>query len=233
MALADEVATAGCRLSVCLSVCLPVARLLSQEGCVLVRRRGGKVGASVGRRGGAEALGWTAPPWLLVGLGTGQVSGRMGAQGPGWVAPRPTGGSEARGPRGSGGGRAESQTPPGRMALGSERDRGRPGSPSAAGPGEARGGGRQDLRAPQPTPQAPCARTPGMPLGVPEALRAAEPGQAFAGRGVAVFGGVAALAGRVWSRVVRLKYSACPHGEVRPAGPTGRSERKGGAAQGS
>ena len=71
-----------------------------------------------------------------------------------------------------------------------------------------------------------------MPLGVPEALRAAEPGQAFAGRGVAVFGGMAALAGGVWSRVVRLKYSAHPHGEVRPAGPTGRSERKGGTAQG-
>ena len=83
-----------------------------------------------------------------------------------------------------------------------------------------------------PPPQAPCARTPGMPLGVPEALRAAEPGQAFAGRGVAVFGGMAALAGGVWSRVVRLKYSAHPHGEVRPAGPTGRSERKGGTAQG-
>ena len=233
MALADEVATAGCRLSVCLSVCLPVACLLLQEGCVLVRRRGGKVGASVGRKGGAEALGWTAPPWLLVGLGTGQVSGRMGAQGPGWAAPRPTGGSEARGPRGSGGGGAEIQTPPGRVALGNERDRGRPGSPSAAGPGEARGGGRQDLHAPQPTPQAPCARTPGMPLGVPEALRAADPGQSFAGRGVAVFGGVAALAGGVWSRVLRLKYSAHPHGEVRPAGPTGRSERKGGTAQGS
>jgi len=106
------------------------------------------------------------------------------------------------------------------------------GPPSGAGPGEARGGGRQDLRAPQPTPQAPCARTPGMPLGVPEALRAAEPGQAFAGRGVAVFGGVAPLAGGVWSRVVRLKYSARPHGEVRPAGPTGRSEGKGGTAQG-
>ena len=233
MALADEVATAGCQLSVCLSVCLPVARLLSQEGCVLVRRRGGKVGASVGRRGGAEALGWTAPPWLPVGLGIGQVSGRMGAQGPGWAAPRPAGGSEARGLRGSGSGGAESQTPPGRVALGSQRNRGRPGSQSAAGPGEAWRGGRRDLRAPQPTPQAPHACTPGMPLGVPEALRAAEPGQAFAGRGVAVFGGVAALAGGVWSRVVRLKYSARPHGEVRPAGPTGRSERKGGTAQGS
>ena len=36
-------------------------------------------------------------------------------------------------------------------------------------------------------------RSPGMPLGVLEALRAAEPGQAFAGHGAAVFGGVAAL----------------------------------------
>ena len=40
------------------------------------------------------------------------------------------------------------------------------------------------------------ARTPGMPLGVLEALRAAEPGQGFAGHGAPVFGGVAALAGR-------------------------------------
>ena len=32
-----------------------------------------KGGASVVRRGGAEALRSTAPPWLLLGLGTGQV----------------------------------------------------------------------------------------------------------------------------------------------------------------
>ena len=32
------------------------------------------------RRGGAEALQSTAPPWLLVGLGTGQVLGKLGAQ---------------------------------------------------------------------------------------------------------------------------------------------------------
>ena len=32
------------------------------------------------RRGGAEALRSTAPPWLLVGLGTGQVLGKLGAQ---------------------------------------------------------------------------------------------------------------------------------------------------------
>ena len=38
------------------------------------------MGASVVRRGGAEALRSTAPPWLLVGLGTGQVPGKLGAQ---------------------------------------------------------------------------------------------------------------------------------------------------------
>ena len=43
-----------------------------------------------------QSLPASKPPWLPVGLGTGQVSGRMGAQGPGWAAPRPTGGSEAR-----------------------------------------------------------------------------------------------------------------------------------------
>ena len=40
----------------------------------------GQRGASVVRRGGAEALRSTAPPWLLVGLGTGQVPGKLGAQ---------------------------------------------------------------------------------------------------------------------------------------------------------
>ena len=62
-------------------------------------------------------------------------------------------------------------------------------------------GGRRDLRAPQPTPtpQAPYARTPGLPLGVREALRAAGPSQAFAGRGVAVLVRLAASAG--WSLV--------------------------------
>ena len=65
---------------VCLSVCLPVVRLLSQEGRVLGGRRGDKGGASVGQRGGAEALRSTAPPWLPVGLGSGQVPGKLGAQ---------------------------------------------------------------------------------------------------------------------------------------------------------
>ena len=44
MALADELAPAGCLLSVCLSVCLPVAHLLSQEGRVLGGLCGGKGG---------------------------------------------------------------------------------------------------------------------------------------------------------------------------------------------
>ena len=88
-------------LCVCPCDCLSLVCSLRKVVCLSggVGERGG---GSVGRRGGTEALGRTAPPWLLVGLGTGQVSGRMGAQGPGWAAPRPTGGSEARGPRGSG-----------------------------------------------------------------------------------------------------------------------------------
>lgn len=32
-------------------------------------------------------------------MGTAQVPGRMGAQGHGWAAPRPAGGSEDRGPQ--------------------------------------------------------------------------------------------------------------------------------------
>ena len=200
---------AGCQLSVCLYVCLPVARLLSLEGCVLVRQRGGKLGASVGRRGGAEAL------RALAGR-------RLGPQ-------------EAQRPEGRGG----------RAAVGLKARHLRPRGPGQrTGWREARLAERSRAwRGPgwrAPRPPRPSAHPPG-PMrthawhaaGVPEALRAAEPGQAFAGRGVAVFGGVAALAGGVWSRVVRLKYSARPHGEVRPAGPTGRSERKGGTAQGS
>ena len=87
-------------MSVRVTACRSFA--LSGRLCACPAAWGKGGGASVGRRGGTEALGRTAPPWLPVGLGTGQVSGRMGAQGPGWAAPRPTGGSEARGPRGSG-----------------------------------------------------------------------------------------------------------------------------------
>ena len=83
----------------------------------------GARGRGLGRaRGGAEALWSTTPLWLPVGLGTGQVPRRMGAQGPGWAAPRPAGASEASGAReqglgrwllGAGVDRAGSQTSPG------------------------------------------------------------------------------------------------------------------------
>ena len=100
-----------------------------------------------------------------------------------------------------------------------------------AGPGleRPRAGGRRDLRAPHPTPQGPHARPA---AGGPRSPPAPGPDQVVAGRGLAVFRGVAALAGR---GVVWLKYSTRPHSEVRPAGPTGMSdmsERKRGASQG-
>ena len=75
----------------CLSLVCSLRKVVCLAGGVGAR------GSSVGRRGGAEALGWTAPPWLPLGLGTGQVPGGMGAQGPGWAAPRPAGGSEVPG----------------------------------------------------------------------------------------------------------------------------------------
>ena len=62
LALADKLALASCltwpgcvQMSVGLSMCLPVAHLLSQEGPVLGRRRGAR-GAMVGRRSRADAL---------------------------------------------------------------------------------------------------------------------------------------------------------------------------------
>ena len=60
--------------------------LYGDEECVLSIPEGLVLAGEIPSRqlrnaqGGAEALGWTAPPWLPVGLGTGQVSGRMGAQ---------------------------------------------------------------------------------------------------------------------------------------------------------
>ena len=62
LALADELVLASCltwhgcvQMSVGLSMCLPVAHLLSQEGPVLGRWRGAR-GATVGQRGGADTL---------------------------------------------------------------------------------------------------------------------------------------------------------------------------------
>ena len=62
LALADELVLASCLtwpgcvlMSVGLSMCLPVTHLLSQEGPVIGRRRGARR-ATVGQRGGADAL---------------------------------------------------------------------------------------------------------------------------------------------------------------------------------
>src|SRR5574340_890878 len=67
------------RASVCVSVCVPACGSSALSGRSRAWR-GVKGGASVVRRGGAEALRSTAPPWLLLGLGTGQVPGKLGAQ---------------------------------------------------------------------------------------------------------------------------------------------------------
>ena len=74
------------------------------------------------RRGGAEALRSTAPSWLLLGLGTGQVPGKLGAQ----VSLR-LGPQEVQRPLGRGGWEAagaEDRHLRGRAGLSSEWDRG-------------------------------------------------------------------------------------------------------------
>ena len=147
------------------------------------------------RRGGAEALQSTAPPWLLLGLGTGQVPGKLGAQvslclGPQEVQrPLGRGGWEAAG--------AEDRHLRGRAGLSSAWDRG--GGPAQrARPGLEwpRVGGHRDLHTPQPSPQAPRARTHARPpgqWGLLEDPRAPGPGQALAGLVLAVFGGRAGV----------------------------------------
>ena len=153
-------------VSVCLSVCLPGAPLLSQEGPLLGGRHGGKGG--LGRaKGAAEALRWVWAP------------GRMGAWGPSWAAPRPAGGSEDCGLWWSAATHLQ-----GHVALSSEGD-GEGGRGRQAGEGleRPRVGGRRDLRAPHPTPQPSHACPAGAP--VPEALWVPRPGGGL-GPGVAV-----------------------------------------------
>ena len=218
-------------VSVCLSVCLPVVRLLSQEGRVLGGRRGDKGGASVGQRGGAEALRSTAPPWLPVGLGSGQVPGKLGAQDSLRLGPQEVQRPPGRGDREAAG--PEDRHLRGRAALSSERDGGGGGrrrSASAAGSGVA-GGGRAP-RPPHPSahPPGPArthARPPGH-WGVLEAHRAPGPGQAVAGLVLAVFGGRAGVSRLECGR------GSCGSSTARPpeerggplARPAGQSERE-------
>ncbi len=104
-----------------MSVCVPACGSSALSGRSRAWR-GVKGGASVVRRGGAEALRSTAPPWLLLGLGTGQVPGKLGAQ----VSLR-LGPQEVQRPLGRGGWEAagaEDRHLRGRAGLSSEWDRG-------------------------------------------------------------------------------------------------------------
>ena len=181
-------------------------------------------GAGLRRSGGLRLRGsrWVwAPGRCPAGWALRALAGlRLGPQ----EAQRPAG----RG--GAGGGGSESQTPLGRTALSSERDPGRPGSPSAAGPGEARGGRAPRPPRPSAHPPGPArthARPPGH-WGVLEAHRAPGPGQAVAGLVLAVFGGRAGVSRLECGR------GSCGSSTARPpeerggplARPAGQSERE-------
>ena len=182
------------------------------------------------RRGGAEALRSTAPSWLLVGLGTGQVPRKLGAQ----VSLR-LGPQELQRPLGRGGWEAagaEDRHLRGRAGLSSAWDRGEAPLSERGRVWSGRGWEGTETStplSPAPRPRA-HARTHALPVngGVLEAPRAPWPGQALAALVLAVFGG----AGRrqqagVRSRVVRLKYSTPRDERCGPlARPAGQSLRE-------
>lgn len=212
----------------CLSVWLHVARLHPQQGPVLGGRRGGKGGPREGEGAGLTSSGrrrW----WLQVGLGSAQVPGRMGAQGHGWAAPRPAGGSEDRGPQRAPAG-PEARQIRGHVALGSERlgevgegvgEGRRP--PSRVVPGGSQGG--RAPRPPRPSLHPPYTPPQARPAGCSRSRKPCGPpgraGRVFAGGrgggGGPGAGGGGRGAGRrgpatgppgVRSRVVQLKCSA-------------------------
>ena len=206
VALAAALAPAGClpwrgclRVSVCLSVCLHVARLLPPEGPVLGGRRGGKGGLGRAKgRGGADELlvhraggsRWLWAPgrcragWALratAGLRTGpqEAQRTAGPSGPrSQRAPGPRG-PEQRRPWWGGGGGVGGR----RGGEGGEVAEG--GGGLRAGPGleGPRVGERQDLRpasplrAPHPTPPHPTPPHARAAAGMPgRLLRVQGPG---------------------------------------------------------
>ena len=117
--------------------------------------------------------------WLQVGLGTAQVPGRMGAQGHGWAAPRPAGGSEDRGPQ-------RAPRPWAANALGRwARGGGGAAVPEPGGAWRVPGWESAKTSAPltPPSPLHAPAGTPGRLLPVPEALWSPGPGRPSVGRG--------------------------------------------------
>lgn len=234
-------------LCVCPCACMSLVRSLRKVLCL--EGGVGARGASVGRRGGADEL------WFTALVAPGGFGHRAGAGQDGRSGPR-LGCAQARrrlrGPRAPAG-------PRGHAALSSEAlgggevAEGGGGLRAGAGLEGPRVGERPDLRAPHATPAQPSPAHARPAAGMPGRLLRVQgpgsrkpcgpPGRAgpggcwpgrgggrCAGRGAASAGHTAAgspVAGRA------AQVQRALRGELRPAGPSGRSEGKAGAAQGS
>ncbi|CAD7015495.1 unnamed protein product [Ceratitis capitata] len=210
------------RLAPPLPGALALAEELAQASCLpgggrSRAWRGVKGGASVVRRGGAEALRSTAPPWLLLGLGTGQVPGKWGAQvslrlGPQEVQrPRGAGGWEAAGPK--------TDTSGARAGLSSEWDRGEAPLSERGRSGVGRGGKGAETS----TPLSPAPR--------PRAHACTQASRSMGGACCSGVGGV--RGGRAGVSRLESGRGSCGSSTARPATrgaalarPAGQSERE-------